>query len=797
MEVVSVRPVLFSEDETNYDHNGIGVLYDALRCDVYEEYNGAFDVELEYPSDGELANEIKERRLILAKPNDMDDPHAFRIYEIEKDLDSGVIFARGISVTNDLAGNLILNTSVTSSTPQQALTAIKNNLIEPTIFDFVSDIQTSASAEWTRMNPLQAIVGVEGSIVDVWGGDVKRTNNAIYVYSRRGRDNVTVIRPGKNMDGFNMTISDKSAITKVLPHYTYEPATLPEYEMVESHDGSLVKALKYTEPEEVKKEPITVNGNVVVSGNAGEYVVSRYTPVDYTSNEHIREQIKNYIQARTDEVESSTTAMDVSGFPEELRQYVIDQLNLEASAYFTDLNPGSDKPSVSIKVDMIQLSDSSDWERFKDLERIQVTDTVDVYVKKFNTDVTVIIQSIKYDSIGERVLSITAGTARSDLSQSISKRYEQQTKKLEEYVSTLENGVYNSIGRTADGQSRRFSGYTEPPLSLSTEGDLWFKEVGDGMVEIFMYTGGVWAPKVSGAEVMDRLIALGIDARDVTIVNLDASSITGGDLTVTESFRIVHNGTPVLEVDAVTGKVKITAPNLEPKVNMFSKKKYFELESEVTSAYSLTKDLGMSIDSTDSRLDDISEYRYLIELEPNTTYVFSVDEPINERLHFWNSTNTLVSPTITTTDDNKTFIFTTTNETLRLGLKLYPLSTTYPVVITNIKLEKNSTKTIFVPNSYDIKGDDAWSVEIVSSNGNIFKSGNIDTVLEARVYKGGVDITTDIAVENFKWKRVSNDPEGDTIWNDKYFGGTKTVTITTEDVYRRATFFCDVTKPTT
>jgi phage-related protein len=559
-----MKPILFPENTTNYDNNGIAVLHDAVSCTVTEEYNGIFDAELEYPVDGEWFNEILEGRQILAKPNDVDDPHAFRIYEIEKDLDSGILIAKATSITNDLSANLIVHAVVNDVTAQQAMTEIKNNLIEQTLFDFISDIQTRSSSEWTRINPLQAVAGTSGSLVDLWGGDVKRTNNAIYLYSRRGKDHVTVIRPGKNIDGFNMVASIAGITTKILPYYTYTPTSIPVYHMVTDSQGNTVKQQDYDPvgQSSVQPEPVTVVGNVVISDNASKYAVNYYSPVDFSQNGAINKLVEDFIQTRKDAAESSPTVIDNSNFPVELENFVYELLNDVASGYFIYNNPGCDEPSVQIKANMIQLSDSPEWELYKNLEQIQVTDTVDVYVKKFDVDVEVTIQSITYDSIGERVTTITAGSARNNLVESITKTYENNTVKIvNEYVSTVENGIYNTINRTANGQAKRFSGYTEPDASISSEGDLWFKELGNGDVDIYMYSAGAWRPKVSGAEVMDRLVAMGIDAKDVTIVNLDASSIVGGDLEVTNSFRIMHNGTPVLEVDAVTGQVKITAPN--------------------------------------------------------------------------------------------------------------------------------------------------------------------------------------------------------------------------------------------
>ena len=166
-------PVLFKEDEQVFSHNGIGALYESLSCDVLEEENGAFTMELEYPVDGELFSEIKDFRIIQAKPNDIDDPHNFRIYEIVKSIDELTVYVRANTRTNDLGNNLITNYVGKDVTPQVAMNGIKSSLIETTNFDLISDIQTKSNVEWTRVNPLNAIVGTRGSLVDIWGGEIK------------------------------------------------------------------------------------------------------------------------------------------------------------------------------------------------------------------------------------------------------------------------------------------------------------------------------------------------------------------------------------------------------------------------------------------------------------------------------------------------------------------------------------------------------------------------------------------------------------------------------------------------
>jgi hypothetical protein len=86
---------------------------------------------------------------------------------------------------------------------------------------------------------------------------------------------------------------------------------------------------------------------------------------------------------------------------------------------------------------------------------------------------------------------------------------------------------------------------------------------------------------------------------------------------------------------------------------------------------------------------------------------------------------------------------------------------------------------------------------ITSSNGNIFKNGNISTTLTATVFSWDENITDTLDDNQFIWTRVSSDTEDDKLWNDAHYGGTKTITITNDDVKVRATFCCDLIDTTT
>lgn len=90
-----------------------------------------------------------------------------------------------------------------------------------------------------------------------------------------------------------------------------------------------------------------------------------------------------------------------------------------------------------------------------------------------------------------------------------------------------------------------------------------------------------------------------------------------------------------------------------------------------------------------------------------------------------------------------------------------------------------------------------FQVSIESSNGNIFKIGQgTSSLLKARLFKNGAEITATADPNWFKWRRVSKYPReapyDDATFNTQYAQGYKQISITTNDVYASATYFVDV-----
>lgn len=105
-----------------------------------------------------------------------------------------------------------------------------------------------------------------------------------------------------------------------------------------------------------------------------------------------------------------------------------------------------------------------------------------------------------------------------------------------------------------------------------------------------------------------------------------------------------------------------------------------------------------------------------------------------------------------------------------------------------------TTETVEETNSRidEINEQKMYRLVISSSNGNIFKNGNIQTTLTATVFSWDENITDTLDPNQFVWTRVSDDAEADAEWNAAHYGGTKSIEITSDDVDVRATFFCDL-----
>lgn len=495
-------PVLYKGDEQSFLHNGLGQLTEATSAIVTEVANGKLELEITYPVSGRLKNSISDHMLIKAKPNSVDEPHVFRIYSHTLDTETQTITISAHSKSNDLGNNLVKNVKISGRTPQQAMNLMKANLVEPTEYNFISDITTTSSTTWTNRNPLNCIAGESGSLVHYWGGEIKRDNDAIYLYRRRGNDKVAVIREGKDLGGVEIEYSTKGMVTKIIPFRTYIP-----------------------EDDEGDAEEITEYGTPVESPYINNYPIKYIVAVDYS-----------YENGVTD----------------------LQTMNTKASRYFTE-NNGVDKPNINVNVNLVDLSESPEYEKFKSLENKQLFDTFTIYSKKYDINIEAKVNTLVYDSLGEKNISLDMGSYRTGLMESAERTYK-------DALAERDTRITNIVQRAANGKNRIFRGIDEPSNGM-VKNDLWYKPVGAGETMLYRFDGATWKiEKVSAG-----LLGGTLDAEngDVDLINVNVANIVGETSNFVQSnwnnnlsdVRITASGVITSSVDGsysrlVSGEVR-------------------------------------------------------------------------------------------------------------------------------------------------------------------------------------------------------------------------------------------------
>jgi phage minor structural protein len=477
MEDIDLKPILYEANTVDFNNNGLGALTEAMFSQVTEERNGIFELSVVYPMSGKLYDRISEHMLLKVKPNKVDDPHVFRIYSLQIDSIAQTVSIDASTKSNELVNNLVKDLAIENTTPQVALGLMKQSLVLPTDYDFISDITSSNSTHWTNRNPLNCIAGEEGSLVDVFGGEIKRGNRTIWLYANRGVDNPNIIRHGKNLQGFTVEYSTKGMTTAILPYFNEKIADSSETQMV--------------------------YGDIVYSQYANNYPFLYLVAMDYSSEEEVTD---------------------------------LATLNTKASQYFTEHN-GIDKPSMSATVDMQDLSDSSEYKRFKSLEHIQLCDTVTVYSKKHKVNLNAKVTKIIFDTLLEKNVSLELGSIRTSLTDSIKQGYTNT-------IQDLQQNIYQTIETAANGKNRVFRGIDEPITGM-IKNDVWYKPVNDGEIEMYVFDGAFWNKEAYSADSLGGTV----NFANINAINLNLDALTTATITGANMW-----------LNLVTGKMQFTNP---------------------------------------------------------------------------------------------------------------------------------------------------------------------------------------------------------------------------------------------
>ncbi len=360
-----MTPVLYSKEEKDFTHNGIGFLIDAVSCIVTEERNGKYELVLKYPIIGKLYDYITEGSIIKAKANETSSLQRFRIYKSSKPFNSIVTF-NAEHTSYELSGIPTLGINVKNVNAQTAMQTAFDEAVFEHKFTASSDIATLNSTTITTPCSLRSVLGgQQGSVLDTWGGEFEFDNTDVKLHAHRGSDNGVRIAYGKNLTDLQQERNISETYTHLLPYakYTLESA----------------------------EEEMCI------------YLTEKVIALNETDLGH-----------------KKACVMDFSDQFEEGEEITEDALRSKAESYIKVSDIGV--PKVSITVSFVQLWQTEEYKNIAPLERVSLCDTVEVYFDKLGVLAKAKVISTTYDSLKEKYENIKLGDAKSTFADTIRKQ---------------------------------------------------------------------------------------------------------------------------------------------------------------------------------------------------------------------------------------------------------------------------------------------------------------------------------------------------------------------------------------
>lgn len=214
-------PVLYKADAVDFSTFGIGALSECTLCEVTEERNGAFECTLKYPVTGRLFAELKNERLIKAKPNDTSKEQLFRIYRITTPI-NGIVTIYAQHISYDLSNIAELMWSSAMISPSLAMSRLFTKTASTHNFKCSTDFSSAKPFSVSKPMSVRACLGgSEGSMLDRWGGEYEWDNFNVILHSKRGKGNGVVIEYGKNLTDMEHDNDFTDVYTDLLPYAVF------------------------------------------------------------------------------------------------------------------------------------------------------------------------------------------------------------------------------------------------------------------------------------------------------------------------------------------------------------------------------------------------------------------------------------------------------------------------------------------------------------------------------------------------------------------------------------------------
>lgn len=212
-------PILYEKTETSFASNGICRLQDCISCVVTEERNGVYECEFEYPIDGKNFEKIQPGRIIACEHDYTGDVQPFDIVGYDKPI-NGIVTFHAVHISYRQRGLVAYGTGVNSLSDAFAMLS---GAVPENPFSYETDISPGtgymASADGVPRSVREFLGGVEGSILDTYGGEYEWDRFTVKLHQQRGQLRNITIRYGLNLIDYNDESDYQGAFTSCVPYW--------------------------------------------------------------------------------------------------------------------------------------------------------------------------------------------------------------------------------------------------------------------------------------------------------------------------------------------------------------------------------------------------------------------------------------------------------------------------------------------------------------------------------------------------------------------------------------------------
>lgn len=449
-----MRPILFNKNEQSFDTYGLGEL-NVTKGTVTRERNGNYTLYAEIPVNDPMVSILQKEMKLKADAGLRTKNQTFEISRIVKD-SSNIVKIYGQHISHKLEYMVLRNATAFNGSAFSALSIWRGALIGDLRFDVWSDIQTTAKGVFdiSKMeNARLALGGVEGSILDIYGGEYEFDNMTVRLHKQLGRTAPTVLEYGRNILSAESDETIESSYTSVLPFATYTPDK-PEGDTSDS-----------------QPDPVTVTlpENYVDSKYKALYTHRRIKVVDFSS-----------------EFKSDSKSKDIP---------TADKLRKLATDYMVRNEIG--KPKINIKIEYADLAKTLDYADNGWIEELELCDIVPIYYPQIGlTDETAKVTTVTYDFINERNESVEFGdigtNVRSTMQSGLAGRVDDIAKAQQGFENSLPDYLLNAQGNKV--------WYNRPDDKEHKVGDIWFEK--NGLYDrMYVWNGSQWEKRIDTEDV--------------------------------------------------------------------------------------------------------------------------------------------------------------------------------------------------------------------------------------------------------------------------------------------------------